>query len=51
MIESIDSSTRIEGGTLADQEVSRLLCNIEKKFDTRDKLAEMKNASGGPACL
>ncbi|QYZ64685.1 MAG: Fic family protein [Gammaproteobacteria bacterium (ex Lamellibrachia satsuma)] len=37
-IESIGSSTRIEGSKLSDQEVSQLLANIEiKKFDTRDK--------------
>ncbi len=37
-IESIGSSTRIEGSKLSDQEVVRLLNNIEiKKFDTRDE--------------
>jgi len=37
-IESIGSSTRIEGSKLSDQEVARLLNNIEiKKFDTRDE--------------
>ncbi|MEW8135791.1 MAG: DUF977 family protein [Candidatus Thiodiazotropha endolucinida] len=37
-IESIGSSTRIEGSKLSDQEVDRLLRNIEiKKFDTRDE--------------
>ncbi len=37
-IESIGSSTRIEGSRLSDQEVARLLNNIEiKKFDTRDE--------------
>ena len=37
-IESIGSSTRIEGSKLSDQEVERLLGNIEiKKFDTRDE--------------
>ena len=37
-IESIGSSTRIEGSKLSDQEVSELLGNIEiKKFDTRDE--------------
>lgn len=37
-IESIGSSTRIEGSRLSDQEVARLLSNIEiKKFDTRDE--------------
>ncbi|MEW8066720.1 MAG: Fic family protein, partial [Candidatus Thiodiazotropha endolucinida] len=37
-IESIGSSTRIEGSKLSDQEVDRLLRNIEiKKFETRDE--------------
>lgn len=37
-IESIGSSTRIEGSKLSDREVDRLLRNIEiKKFDTRDE--------------
>jgi Fic family protein len=37
-IESIGSSTRIEGSKLSDQEVARLLNNTEiKKFDTRDE--------------
>ncbi|MEW8201351.1 MAG: DUF977 family protein [Candidatus Thiodiazotropha endolucinida] len=37
-IESIGSSTRIEGSKLSDQEVDRLLGNIEiKKFETRDE--------------
>lgn len=37
-IESIGSSTRIEGSRLSDQEVARLLSNIEiKKFETRDE--------------
>ncbi len=37
-IESIGSSTRIEGSKLSDQEVERLLSNLEiKKFDTRDE--------------
>ena len=37
-IESIGSSTRIEGSKLSDQEVVRLLNNIEiKKFDSRDE--------------
>lgn len=37
-IESIGSSTRIEGSKLSDQEVSRLLSKIEiRKFDTRDE--------------
>ncbi|WP_372764217.1 Fic family protein [Litorivivens sp.] len=37
-IESIGSSTRIEGSRLSDQEVALLLNNIEiKKFDTRDE--------------
>lgn len=37
-IESIGSSTRIEGSKLSDQEVARLLNNIEiKKFHTRDE--------------
>jgi Fic family protein len=36
-IESIGSSTRIEGSKLSDQEVGQLLTNIEiRKFDTRD---------------
>ncbi len=37
-IESIGSSTRIEGSRLSDREVERLLFNLEiKKFDTRDE--------------
>jgi Fic family protein len=37
-IESIGSSTRIEGGKLTDQEVERLLARLEiKKFATRDE--------------
>ncbi|TVO75152.1 Fic family protein [Sedimenticola selenatireducens] len=37
-IESIGSSTRIEGSRLSDQEVGQLLANIEiKKFDSRDE--------------
>lgn len=37
-IESIGSSTRIEGSKLSDQEVARLLGNIKiRKFDTRDE--------------
>jgi len=37
-IESIGSSTRIEGSKLSDAEVGRLLSNLEiKKFDTRDE--------------
>jgi Fic family protein len=37
-IESIGSSTRIEGNKLSDKEIGRLLSNFEiKKFDTRDK--------------
>ena len=37
-IESIGSSTRIEGCKLSDQEVERLLSNLEiKTFDTRDE--------------
>ncbi|WP_282063593.1 Fic family protein [Roseobacter litoralis] len=37
-IESIGSSTRIEGSKLSDQEVKRLLSNLEiKTFDTRDE--------------
>jgi Fic family protein len=37
-IESIGSSTRIEGSKLSDQEVKNLLSNLEiKKFDTRDE--------------
>ncbi|MBZ5524362.1 MAG: DUF977 family protein [Acidobacteriia bacterium] len=36
-IESIGSSTRIEGSRLSDREVERLLSNLEvKSFDTRD---------------
>lgn len=37
-IESIGSSTRIEGSKLSDQDVDRLLTNLEiKSFDTRDE--------------
>jgi Fic family protein len=37
-IESIGSSTRIEGAKLSDREVERLLSNLEiKKFSTRDE--------------
>jgi Fic family protein len=37
-IESIGSSTRIEGSKLNDHEVERLVANLEiKKFDTRDE--------------
>lgn len=37
-IESIGSSTRIEGSKLSDREVERLLSSLEiKKFDTRDE--------------
>ena len=37
-IESIGSSTRIEGSRLSDQEVQRLLTNLEiKSFETRDE--------------
>ncbi len=37
-IESIGSSTRIEGSKLTDREVERLLADLEiKKFDTRDE--------------
>ncbi len=37
-IESIGSSTRIEGSKLSDAEVSQLLSNLEiKKFETRDE--------------
>src|SRR5271165_1444070 len=37
-IESIGSSTRIEGSTLSDREVERLLSNLEiKSFATRDE--------------
>lgn len=37
-IESIGSSTRIEGSKLTDREVERLLANLEiKKFSTRDE--------------
>lgn len=37
-IESIGSSTRIEGSKLSDREVERLLSNLEiKSFETRDK--------------
>ncbi len=37
-IESIGSSTRIEGSKLSDREVERLLSNLQiKRFDTRDE--------------
>lgn len=37
-IESIGSSTRIEGGKLTDREIERLLANLEiRKFTTRDE--------------
>src|SRR3954471_717102 len=37
-IESIGSSTRIEGSKLNDQEVEALLANLEvRKFETRDE--------------
>ena len=37
-IESIGSSTRIEGSKLTDREVERLLANLEiKRFSTRDE--------------
>jgi len=37
-IESVGSSTRIEGSKLSDKDVERLLSNLEiKKFDTRDE--------------
>ena len=37
-VESIGSSTRIEGGKLTDREVERLLANLEiKQFATRDE--------------
>ncbi|MCB1511886.1 MAG: Fic family protein [Hyphomicrobiaceae bacterium] len=37
-IESIGSSTRIEGAKLSDRDVERLLTNVEiRKFDTRDE--------------
>ena len=37
-IESIGSSTRIEGSKLTDREVERLMANLDiKKFDTRDE--------------
>lgn len=37
-IESIGSSTRIEGSKLSDREVERLLSNLAiKKFETRDE--------------
>src|ERR1700735_662892 len=37
-IESIGSSTRIEGSKLTDREVERQLCNLEiKRFGTRDE--------------
>ena len=37
-IESIGSSTRIEGSKLSDREVERLLGNLEiKRFGTRDE--------------
>src|SRR5665213_218595 len=36
-IESIGSSTRIEGSKLSDREVEKLLSNLEiRNFDTRD---------------
>jgi Fic family protein len=38
MIESIGSSTRIEGSKLSDREVEKLLTNLEiKSFETRDE--------------
>lgn len=38
MIESIGSSTRIEGSKLSDREVKKLLSNLEiKSFETRDE--------------
>ena len=37
-IESIGSSTRIEGSRLSDREVERLLANLDiRKFNTRDE--------------
>ena len=37
-IESIGSSTRIEGSSLSDREVERLLANLEiQKFESRDE--------------
>jgi Fic family protein len=37
-IESIGSSTRIEGSRLSDRDVERLLSNLQiQKFDTRDE--------------
>lgn len=37
-LESVGSSTRIEGSKLTDKEVERLLSNLEiRKFDTRDE--------------
>ena len=37
-IESIGSSTRIEGSKLSDREVEKLLSNLEiKSFETRDE--------------
>src|SRR5580704_13198853 len=37
-IESIGSSTRIEGSKLSDREVERLLANLQiRSFDTRDE--------------
>jgi Fic family protein len=36
-IESIGSSTRIEGSKLTDAEVKRLLANLDIKFETRDE--------------
>ena len=37
-LESIGSSTRIEGSRLSDRDVERLLANLEiKSFDTRDE--------------
>src|ERR1700733_13987414 len=46
-IESIGSSTRIEGSKLSDREVERLLSNLKfKSFETRDELEVAGYAAG-----
>src|SRR5580704_158497 len=46
-IESIGSSTRIEGSKLSDREVERLLSNLQiKSFDTRDEQEVAGYAAG-----
>src|SRR5665213_46196 len=46
-IESIGSSTRIEGSKLSDREVERLLSNIQiKSFETRDEQEVAGYAAG-----